>query len=129
LGARLARATELASGSRLHPTQRQLLRERMDALSSQAWTTYAVEQRAFVQEAPALARQLREVAVPAVVAIGTRDVVVAPRAQRDLARLLGAEVLEHEGGHLVQLEAPGVAARAIRRAVELASSGRPEPAR
>jgi pimeloyl-ACP methyl ester carboxylesterase len=126
LGERLALLAETASGSRLRPPARAVLRQRLAALSAADWDSYAVEQRAFVHEAPALARQLREVAVPAVVAIGRRDVVVSARAQRDLAtRLPGAEAVEHRGGHLVQLENPDLVARTVLRAVALASSGRP----
>jgi len=121
LGARIARLAETASGSRLRPSARALLREHLNELSADAWAAYAIEQRAFVHEAPALARQLGEVDVPAVVAIGRRDVIVSARAQRDLAdRLPRSEVIEHRGGHLVQLEDPDLVARAVLRAVQLA---------
>jgi pimeloyl-ACP methyl ester carboxylesterase len=130
LGVRAARLAEAASGSRLGSAGHELLRARLAQLSSEDWAAYAVEQRTFVHEAPALARQLGEVAVPAVVAVGTRDVIVSARAQRDLAACLPhAELVEHGGGHLVQLENPELVARAVRRAVQLASSGHPGRAR
>lgn len=125
LGARFARLAETASGSRLAPTARSALKQQLSDLSRDAWTAFAIEQRAFVHEAPALARQLGSVAVPAVVAVGRRDVIVSPRAQWDLAdRLPHSEVLEHDGGHLVQLEDSALVARAVHRAVALASTGR-----
>jgi pyruvate dehydrogenase E2 component (dihydrolipoamide acetyltransferase) len=131
LGARVARAAETASGSRLGAEQRAILRARLEAMArSGAWQAYAVEQRAFVHEAAALARQLEEVAVPAVVVAGTRDVIVSRRAQRDLAaQLPRAELVEHPGGHLVQLEAPQVVAQAVRRAVELSALADVDPPR
>ena len=125
LGARVARVAERASGSRLDAPAREVLRQRLAGMSTATWRAYAIEQRAFVHEAPALARQLEEIDVPAVVAIGTRDVIVSARAQRDLAaHLPHAEVHEHDGGHLVQLESPEMVAGMVRRAVEL-STARP----
>lgn len=127
LGTRMARITEAASGSRLGRAARASLRETMQGLSHEDWVAYAVEQHAFVREAPALARQLGEIRVPAVVTVGRRDVIVSPRAQRDLAdRLPRAELIEHRGGHLVQLECPDVVARTIRRAVERATTPLPD---
>lgn len=126
LGVRVARVAEAVSGSRLRPRARSQLRDQIRGLSGEAWAAYAVEQRAFVHEAPELARRLEEIAVPAVVTIGRRDVIVSARAQRDLAdRLPSAEAVEHGGGHLVQLESPELVGWAVRRAVELASTGRP----
>ena len=122
LGARVARFAETTSGSRLQPQAREVLRQRLAAMSTDQWIAYAVEQRAFVHEAPALARQLEAVAVPAVVAVGRRDVIVSPRAQLDLAaRLPQAELIEHDGGHLVQLESPELVAQVVQRTVELAA--------
>ena len=121
LGTRLARGAELLSGSRLDAPAREALRRRLVEMSGQEWDAYTVEQRCLVRETPALARQLGEVAVPAVVVVGARDLVVSARAQRDLvSQLRHVELVPHSGGHLVQLESPQLVARAVRRAVELA---------
>lgn len=124
LGAHIAWMAEGASGSRLQPQAREALRLRLRELDRTAWTAYAVEQQAFVHEAPALARQLGKISIPAVVAIGRRDIIVSARAQRDLAEQLPwSERIEHCGGHLVQLENPDLVAQTVRRAVELSRRG------
>lgn len=126
VGVRAARLTELASGSRLAPAAREALRRQTAQLTGQDWKAFATEQRALVREAPALDRELERIVVPAVVAVGRRDAIVSRRAQRDLfERLPNAELVEHPGGHLVQLESPELVADVVRRAVSLGTSDRP----
>ena len=109
------------SGSQLNGEHRAVLSATLDTWSTTGgWGAFATEQRALVQEGPTLARQLRDVQAPAVVAVGRRDTIVPPRAQRDLAdRLPRSEVVDHDGGHLVTLESPALVAAAIYRAVAL----------
>lgn len=59
------------------------------------------------------------VSVPTAMVLTTRDRLVRPHKQSDLARALGAEIVELHGDHFVPLLAPREFADATRRAVDL----------
>ncbi len=71
----------------------------------------------------------REIRVPAVVCVTTRDILVPPRKQRVLARELDAEVIEIPGDHDVTLVKGALYADVTRRAVDLVASRLPVSAR
>lgn len=88
--------------------------------------SFAVEQRALVAELPAVASAAAEVACPTVVVVGTRDLVVPPRAGARLAAAVpGAECwLVAGAGHFLLEDAPRTVARAVARVLERAERAR-----
>lgn len=83
--------------------------------SPAAWRTFAYEQRTLIAEADQVAGAIHRLAVPCVVMVGTRDLVVPPRAGVRLAAdLAGSSLLLVAGaGHLLLRETPGLVARTI----------------
>ena len=79
------------------------------------WRSFFTEQRALVEELPALAPALGSIDVPATVVTGTRDRIASPRNAAELADALPRGTLvEVEGaGHLLPQQRPGMVARAI----------------
>jgi pimeloyl-ACP methyl ester carboxylesterase len=90
-----------------------------------SWRSFMVEQRALLNELPAISARLDRVRVPAVVVIGETDRIVRPSSQESLAgRLPRAEVMRvARAGHLLLRERPDTVAAAILRATELAGPG------
>jgi len=83
--------------------------------SPSAWRTFAYEQRTLIAETDLVAGAVHRLAIPCVVMVGTRDVVVPPRAGARLAAdLAGSSLLLVAGaGHLLLRERPGLVARTI----------------
>jgi pimeloyl-ACP methyl ester carboxylesterase len=79
--------------------------------------SFLVEQRALLDETPAIQRGLSRLEVPAVVVHGTGDHIVSLSAARMLAeRIPGAELIWLKGaGHLVPFEHPELIAPIVRR--------------
>jgi pimeloyl-ACP methyl ester carboxylesterase len=78
------------------------------------WRSFYVEQRAFVEEMPALARRLPSLGVPTTIVAGSRDRICPPSHARKLARdLPNASLIEVDGGHLLPQRRPAVVADAI----------------
>jgi pimeloyl-ACP methyl ester carboxylesterase len=90
-----------------------------------AWRSFVAEQRALVDELPAITGRLRTTTVPVMVVIGDADVVVRPASQRDLARRLPrAETVIVPGAtHLLLWESPAAIADAV---VRVATAGEPD---
>jgi len=90
-----------------------------------SWRSFMVEQRALLNELPAISDRLDWVRAPAVVVIGEADRIVRPSSQEALAaRLPRAEVVHvARAGHLLLRERPDTVATAILRAAELAGPG------
>lgn len=84
-----------------------------------AWRAYALEQRALLEELPALDRRLPEIAAPTIILTGLRDRIVPSRAARALAaQIPGATVQEVPGaGHLLPQRHPDRVAAAITAAL------------
>lgn len=84
------------------------------------WRSFVTEQRALVDELPALRQAVGRLHVPVVVVAGTRDVVVPVKASARLAaEIAGAElVLVSGAGHFLPGDAPGVVARATTRVAQ-----------
>jgi len=79
-----------------------------------SWRSFAVEQRALVDELPGLAGGLADLAVPVTVVMGTADRVIRPQAVARLMRALpGAEVVEVRAGHALPLASPDVIVEAV----------------
>lgn len=83
----------------------------------QAWRSFAVEQRALVEELPRLAGGLAATSAPTVVVCGGSDHLVPPRTARELSEAIPGAVLETVpgAGHLLPHEHPNEVAEAIRR--------------
>ncbi|MDA8071411.1 MAG: alpha/beta hydrolase [Actinomycetota bacterium] len=81
------------------------------------WRSFVTEQRALVEELPALRGAVARLHLPVVVVAGTRDMVVPARASARLAaEISGAELVSVSGaGHFLPGDAPGVVARAVSR--------------
>lgn len=80
------------------------------------WRSFYAEQRAFVEEMPALAGSLPEVDAPVTIVAGRRDRISPPSQARKLARdLPSATLLEVDGGHLLPQQSPRLVADAIAR--------------
>lgn len=107
-------------GSRLDRSGRAALVAEVRSRNKDAiWAAWQVEQRALVDETPAIAARLGEITAPSIVLAGGRDASVSPSAARDLAaRLPNSEYREIDAGHLIPFEAPGAVAAAIRDLVE-----------
>jgi pimeloyl-ACP methyl ester carboxylesterase len=118
-GPLLARAGFLAAGAALARPQ---LRRRIEPLVPGAdpsrwpelvrgWRTFSVEQRALIDELPALEGPIE---VPSTVVIGARDHVTDPEAGRRFAAAAGATLVEvANAGHLLPMQRPAEVARAI----------------
>ena len=80
-----------------------------------SWRSFVGEQRALLDELPALQCRLAEVTVPTVAIIGSIDRVVSRRPARRLWRrtLQAAVVRVPGGGHLLPREAPDVVVEAV----------------
>jgi pimeloyl-ACP methyl ester carboxylesterase len=88
------------------------------------WRTFMAEQRALLEELPAVAARLAEVRAPSIVVIGESDRIVRPSSQEALAAAIGAEVVRVPGaGHQVPRERPEIVAEAVLRATRLAPPG------
>lgn len=78
------------------------------------WRSFYAEQRAFVDEMPALARRLPSLSVPTTIVAGNRDRICPPSYAHKLARALpNARLIEVDGGHLLPQQRPSVVADAI----------------
>ncbi|HXW32466.1 MAG TPA: alpha/beta hydrolase [Acidimicrobiales bacterium] len=86
------------------------------------WRTFVTEQRSLLASLGDLELSMGRIRVPAIVASGTRDVVVPPRASAALAAgIPGAELVSLAGvGHFVARDAPDRVARLVRRALQRA---------
>ncbi len=111
-----------------------------ELLPIRAWLEAEIQRglgRALVDAGKALSRfdsrpWARDLHQPAVVCVTTRDMLVPPRKQRDLAKALRAEVVEIEGDHDVTLVNGPRYAEATRSAVDRVAAKLPdlaEPAR
>ncbi|HEY1988541.1 MAG TPA: alpha/beta hydrolase [Acidimicrobiales bacterium] len=90
--------------------------------------TFMSEQRALLDELPAVTASLAEIRVPTAVVAGSWDVVVPPSAARSLAAAIpGAElVIIPEVGHFVARDASSILAEVIIDTDRRAGSPRPE---
>lgn len=90
-----------------------------------SWRSFVAEQRAMLDDLPALTAGLPGLRVPTTVVTGEVDRVVRPQSQRALAdSLKQARVVSLPGqGHLLLREAPDVVADAILRAVAAEEAG------
>jgi len=81
------------------------------------WRSFAGEQRALVQELPAMAPRLAQVVAPTIVLSGSMDRVVPAGAAHRLADAIPGATLEivPGGGHLLPQFQPATVASAIRR--------------
>ena len=71
---------------------------------TRAWRSFWVEQRALLDDLPALNEEL---SVPATVVIGARDHVTDPAAGRRYAAAVGARLVEvPDAGHLLPMQRP-----------------------
>lgn len=87
---------------------------RLDALLSDASGTGVAWAQRAMAERPDRTGVLARLSVPAVVVHGVEDALMAPETQTAMAEALGVEVISLPGiGHLVPLEAPDAAARAL----------------
>jgi pimeloyl-ACP methyl ester carboxylesterase len=87
--------------------------------------SFLVEQRALLDETPALERSLGRIEAPTVVVTGASDRIVPAAAARALAgRIAGAELIVMAGGHLLPFERPERIAGIVRRYVALAEGVR-----
>jgi pimeloyl-ACP methyl ester carboxylesterase len=78
------------------------------------WRSFYAEQRAFVEEMPALALRTPSLSVPTTIVTGNRDRICSPSQARRLASdLPNAELIEVRGGHLLPQQRPNVVADAI----------------
>lgn len=78
------------------------------------WRSFYAEQRAFVDEMPALADRLPSLSVPATIVAGNRDRICPPSHARKLATdLPNASLIEVDGGHLLPQQRPNLVADAI----------------
>jgi pimeloyl-ACP methyl ester carboxylesterase len=93
-----------------------------ELLHPRAWRSFAAEQRTLVRELPELEPRLREIGVPATIAIGTADWVVPVSSARALSRQIAqAQLVELDGAsHLLPQHRSRELAELIRQA---ASSG------
>jgi pimeloyl-ACP methyl ester carboxylesterase len=88
---------------------------------AQAWRqggmarSFALEQRALVDELGGMAQRLGKIAAPAVVVIGAADHIVVPTAGERLAAALNAADVVHvpRAGHLLPFDHPEVVADAL----------------
>jgi pimeloyl-ACP methyl ester carboxylesterase len=104
------------TGSRLSRGQRARARDVVAGRdSARDWAAWLVEQRALVDELPALERRYPGLTTPTVVLAGRHDRAVSLVAVRDLVtRVPGARLVELDTGHLLQMEAPEAVAAAVR---------------
>ncbi|GAC1318300.1 MAG: alpha/beta fold hydrolase [Acidimicrobiales bacterium] len=87
-----------------------------------SWRSFVVEERALIQELPAITSRLVRIDGRAVALIGTADRVVRPHTQRDPAARIGVEVVAAPGrGHLLAIEVPELVADVIVRVATPAS--------
>lgn len=124
-----ARVREGVQGLERYASVRALATRRPGA--QPPWESFAVEQRALVQETPALERSLASLELPVALVHGTRDRVVPLSASRFMAsRVPGAEVVVVRGaGHLLPFERADVLEEVVRRyATALVRAVRPRTA-
>lgn len=83
------------------------------------WRSFVVEQRALLDELPAMLEHVGDTTVPTVVVAGTRDRVTPPSSATALVRLLqnGALVEVPGGGHQLPRTHPRIVADAVRSLV------------
>jgi pimeloyl-ACP methyl ester carboxylesterase len=88
--------------------------------------TFASEQRALIDELPAVHRALSRLRVPTAVVVGRWDLVVRPVAGRTLADAVeGAELIEiPRAGHFVARDTPDVLATVVARYADRAPLNR-----
>ena len=88
--------------------------------------TFASEQRALIDELPAVHRALARLRVPTAVVVGRWDLVVRPVAGRTLADAVeGAELIEiPRAGHFVARDTPDVLATVVARYADRAPLNR-----
>ncbi len=83
----------------------------------EVWRSFYAEQRALVEETPALARSVPALRTPVTIVAGSRDRIAPLRRARVLARdLPQARLIEVDGGHLLPQQRPGLVAAAIEAA-------------
>jgi pimeloyl-ACP methyl ester carboxylesterase len=97
------------------------------SLRGAAWRSFVVEQRAMVDELPAINAHLADVRAPTVVLAGDRDHVVSMATARALESAIPAATLVviHGVGHAQALEAPESVAAAIASVLPRSGSGIP----
>jgi pimeloyl-ACP methyl ester carboxylesterase len=100
-----------------------LRRARRTLLAPSAWRSYAIEQRAFIRDLPALDSALGAITAPTTILVGDRDRIVSPAASRRLAdQVPGSSLVVRAGaGHLLPQREPAFVAREILAALALAS--------
>jgi pimeloyl-ACP methyl ester carboxylesterase len=93
--------------------------DRLDRVAAEwrgadVWRSFYAEQRAFVDEMPALARRLPSLNVPTTIVAGNRDRICPPsQAHRLASDLPSARLIEVDGGHLLPQQRPDAIAEAI----------------
>ncbi len=110
-------ASTVASRFARFPVVRALAWLDEQPIGSRERTSFLVEQRALVDETPALQRGLSHLRLPVAVVHGTVDHIVPPRAARLLAeRIPGAELIWlKDEGHLPIFDCPERVAPIVRR--------------
>ena len=90
-----------------------------------AGRSFTFEQRALLRERTLLDASLESITVPTTVVVGSRDLVVRPKAQRALAgRISGARLVDLPGaGHLIPHHEPERLAMIVRAASYRATQG------
>lgn len=104
------------------PAVRAVMAEGDHPMDARGRRSFLVEQRALIQETPAIEERLPTLRLPTAVLHGAADHVVSLGAARDLAEAIpGAELhLEPGSGHLLPFEQPEVVAAAVRSYAALA---------
>lgn len=104
------------------PAVRAIMAEGDHPMDGRGRRSFLVEQRALIQETPAIEDRLPSLRLPTIVIHGTADHIVSVGAARDLAEAIpGAELhLEPGSGHLLPFEQPEVVAAGVRRYSSLA---------
>lgn len=117
------RASAVVGRANRFPSVRALVWLEAQALGGRARASFLVEQRALIDDTPAIQRGLSHLDLPTAVVHGTADHVVPLTAARLLAeRIPGAELVWLKGaGHLVPFERPELIAPIVRRYVTMAT--------
>jgi pimeloyl-ACP methyl ester carboxylesterase len=97
----------------------------IDGWGPDAGRSFTFEQRALLRERNLLEASLESITVPTTVVVGSRDLVVSPRAQRALAgRIAEARLVDIPGaGHLIPHHEPERLATIVRAASHCAAQG------
>ena len=117
------RASAVAGRANRFPSIRALIWLESQALGGRPRASFLVEQRALIDDTPAIQRGLSHLDVPAAVVHGTADHIVPLTAAEAAGRAnSGAELVWLKGaGHLVPFERPELIAPIVRRYAAMAS--------